>query len=230
MRIRFAIALQYLSALLAAVPMTLAAQTGTFDFEKDTAGKPPTGFSTALTGRGRPGVWVVQREDKAASGSQVLAQTAADPTGYRFPVCVYDKARMVDGTLSVRFQAVSGKGDQAGGIVWRYQDQNNYYVVRANALEGNVVLYKVQGGRRTDLPLVGKGRTYGVKVPVAPRVWHLLEVTVSGAHFTVRFDGTRLFAVEDSTFTVAGRVGLWTKADSYTLFDDFTYQSTDASR
>ena len=230
MPIRFSMTLQCLPALLAAVPVTLAAQAVTLDFEKDAAGKPPAHFSTALTGSGKPGVWVVQREDKAPSGSQVLAQTNTDPTDYRFPVCVYDGARMADATLSVRFKPVSGKVDQAGGIVWRYQDQNNYYLVRANAREDNVVLYKVKDGRRTDLPLVGKGRTYGVKARVASGVWHLLEVTVKGAHFTVRFDGAHLFEVEDTTFPGAGRVGLWTKADSYSQFDDFTYQSTDATR
>ncbi len=210
-------------ALVGTLPATLIAQAVTFDFEKDSLGRLPQGFSTGLTGAGKPGVWVVQPEDKAPSGSHVLAQTDTDPTDYRFPVCVFDGVRMTDATLSVRFKAVSGRGDQAGGIVWRYRDQNNYYLVRANAREDNVVLYKVKDGRRTDLPLIGKGRTYGVKVRVASRTWHTLEVDVRGSHFTVRFDGAHLFEVEDTTFRAAGRVGLWTKADSYSLFDDFSY-------
>ena len=230
MPFRLSPALRFTVGLLAILPVSLASQAVTFDFEKDSVGRLPAGFSTGLTGRGKPGVWVVQRAEKAPSGSQVLAQTDTDPTDYRFPVCVYDGARMTDVTLSVRFKPVSGRGDQAGGMVWRYQDQNNYYLVRANAREDNVVLYKVKDGRRTDLPLVGKGRTYGVKVRVASGVWHTLEVTVKGSHFTVRFDGTQLFEVEDTTFTGAGRVGLWTKADSYSLFDDFTYQPMEAAQ
>lgn len=226
---RIPIVLWCLATLATAEPSTLAGQAVIFDFEKDEPGKLPAGFSTALTGRGRPGVWVVQRADLAPSGSQVLAQTDTDRTDYRFPVCVYDGARMADATLSVRFKPVSGKEDQAGGIVWRYQDENNYYLVRANAREDNVVLYKVKAGRRTDLPLIGKGRTYGVKVRVASGIWHTLGVTAKGAHFTVRFDGAQLFEVEDTTFRSPGRVGLWTKADSYSLFDDFTFQSMDAT-
>ena len=93
----------------------------------------------------------------------ILAQTDADRTDYRFPVCVYDGLSAKDVDITVKFKPVSGKGDQGAGIVWRYQNKDNYYIVRANALEGNVVLYKVENGRRTDLPLVGKGGTYGMK-------------------------------------------------------------------
>jgi len=201
------------------VAMSASAQT-VVDFEKDKPGSPPAGFETALTGSGRPGVWVVVEDSTAPSGHFVLAQKDADPTGYRFPVCVLDAVSAKDAEISVRFKPVSGREDQGAGLVWRYRDKDNYYVVRANALEGNVVLYKVQNGKRTDLPLKGEGRTYGKKVPVPSGKWSTLGVTVKGSLFAVLLDGARLYEVEDSTFPEAGRVGLWTKADSVIRFDD----------
>ena len=116
----------------------------------------------------------------------------------------------------------SGSADQASGLVWRYKDPDNYYIVRANALEDNVVLYKVEKGVRIALAPKGTpSKTYGVKHRVPKQTWSTLSVAFQGNVFTVRFDGQRLFDVEDSTFTAAGKVGLWTKADSVTYFDDF---------
>ncbi|HEY6404340.1 MAG TPA: family 16 glycoside hydrolase, partial [Blastocatellia bacterium] len=112
------------------------------------------------------------------------------------------------------------KKDQAAGIVWRHRDTDNYYIVRANALENNVVLYKVQNGKREDLPLKGEGRTYGKKATVPKNQWSELRVTAKGNLFTVWLNGQKLYEVEDGTFTEAGKVGLWTKADSVTYFDD----------
>jgi hypothetical protein len=204
---------------------TLAAQTPTrrvIDFESDTSGQPPSGFSFALTGTGRPGVWVVRKDDAAADRGNVLAQTDADRTSYRFPIAVLNDVTTKDVDVSVRFRPVSGGVDQAAGLVWRYQDANNYYIVRANALEGNVVLYKVEKGKRTDLPLKGSGRTYGKKAGVPKNTWSQLGITVRGTLFTVSLNGQGLYEVEDTTFTGAGKVGLWTKADSMTYFDDLT--------
>jgi hypothetical protein len=110
--------------------------------------------------------------------------------------------------------------DQAAGLVWRYLDQDNYYVVRANALEDNVVLYKVENGKRTDRPVKGEGRTYGKKTEVPAKQWSSLRVVASGPLFAVYFNGTKLYDVEDATFAQAGKVGVWTKADSVTQFDD----------
>ena len=141
-------------------------------------------------------------------------------TSYRFPHCVAGSAAATDLDLSVRFKPVSGSVDQAAGLVWRYRDPENYYIVRANALENNVVLYKVEGGRRTDLPVKGEGRTYGKKAPVASGAWITLAVRVRGALFEIVLDGTKLYEVEDATFAGPGRVGVWTKADSVTRFDD----------
>jgi hypothetical protein len=137
-------------------------------------------------------------------------------------VAVVDDLRAADVDLSVRFKPISGKVDQAAGLVWRYQDEDNYYIVRANALEGNLVPYKVEKGKRTDLPLKGEGRTYGKKAEVPQGKWSTLRVVAAGPRFEVYFNGTKLYEVEDTTFTGAGRVGLWTKADSVTQFDDLT--------
>lgn len=206
--------------------LVVVAQTSrTITFDQDALNAPPQGFSTALTGQGKPGVWVVKKDSQSPERGNVLAQTDADPTDYRFPVCVLDGVSAKDVDLSVKLKPVSGRGDQAAGLVWRYRDANNYYIVRANALEHNVVLYKVQNGRRTDLPLKGVGRTYGKKITVPSGVWSSLRVIVSGQLFEVYFNGEKLYEVEDATFPDAGKVGVWTKADSVTYFDDLTVAS-----
>ena len=192
------------------------------NFNKNEAGKAPQGFSFGLTGKGKPGVWIVQLDPTAPSAPNVLAQTDADPVSYRFPLCVYDGVVAKDVDVSVGYKPVSGKEDQAAGIVWRYQNQNNYYIVRANANENNVVLYKVENGIRTDLPLVGKGRTYGMRAKIPSGEWGTLRIVAKGNLFEVYSNGVKLYEVEDSTFPMAGKVGLWTKADSVTLFDDLS--------
>jgi hypothetical protein len=209
----------FLSIFLA-LSATLFGQV--INFDKDEEGKAPKGFIFGLTGNGKPGVWVVRKDPETSSAPNVLAQMDADPVSYRFPLCVYEGFIGEDVDVSVRYKPLSGKEDQAAGIVWRYQDPDNYYIVRANAVENNVVLYKVEKGRRTDLPLVGKGRTYGVKAPIPSGKWGTLRVVAVGGLFEVYSNGVKLFEVEDTTFPMAGKVGLWTKADSVTLFDDLT--------
>ncbi len=194
-------------------------ETRNLDFEAESVGQPPKGFLFGHTAKvGAPGKWVVQEE----GGNKFLAQTDADSTRSRFPVAVVEDITATDVDLSVRFKPVSGRVDQAAGLVWRYKDEDNYYIVRANALEGNVVLYKVEKGKRTDLPLKGEGRTYGKKTEVPSGKWSTLRVVATGPRFEVYFNGTKLYEVEDSTFTQGGRVGVWTKADSVTRFDDLT--------
>src|SRR5918994_7342922 len=209
---KFTLALMLLSAALAA--QTSARRV--IDFESDKVGQAPAALSFALTGSGRQGVWVVRKDEAAADRGNILAQTDADRTSYRFPVAVFNEVTTKDVDISVRFRPVSGGVDQAAGLVWRYQDANNYYIVRANALEGNVVLYKVENGKRTDLPIKGSGRTYGKKADVAKNAWSQMGVTVRGPLFTVSVNGQGLYEVEDATFTTAGKVGVWTKADSVT--------------
>jgi len=195
-------------------------QTKTINFDSDSVGKPPTGFSLVLTGQGKPGVWVIARDDASPGQKQVLAQTDPDPTGFRFPVAVFDGLTATDVDVSVKFKPISGKKDQGAGIVWRYKDNNNYYIVRANALENNVVLYKLENGKRTDLPLKGEGRTYGKKETVPTGQWGTLRVVAKGNLFEVYHDGKKLYEVEDDTFKDGGKVGVWTKADSVIYFDD----------
>ncbi len=140
------------------------------DFSDDAVGQPPKGFEFGNTAKvGAPGKWIVEAE----GADKYLAQVDADSTRARFPVAVLSDVSAVDVDLSVRFRPVSGRADQAGGLVWRYRDQDDYYIVRANALEDNVVLYKVENGKRTDLPVKGEGRTYGKKAEVPAGQWHI---------------------------------------------------------
>ena len=199
------------------------------DFEGSAAGAPPAGFAFARTGRGEPGRWEVAAVAGAPSGRQALAQTSTDATSFRFPVAVVEGFSARDVDLAVRFQTVSGEVDRAAGLVWRYRDADNYYIVRANALEHNVVLYKVEGGKRTDLDVKGAGRTYGAKAEVPAEAWNELRVVARGGLFTVYLNGRELYQVEDSTFGEAGAVGLWTKADSVTRFDDLRFAGLDGS-
>jgi hypothetical protein len=197
----------------------MSAQTRTFDFEQDTVGQPPKGFQFGHTAKtGNPGRWVVQQDGAA----KCLAQTDDDRTRSRFPVAVVSDVSAANVDLSVRFKPISGRVDQAAGLVWRYQDEDNYYIVRANALEGNVVLYKVQAGKRTDLPVKGEGRTYGKKASVPSRQWGTLRIVANGNLTEVYLNGNKLYEVEDATFSAPGKVGVWTKADSVTCFDDLT--------
>lgn len=197
-------------------------QTRQIDFEHETTGQPPSGFLFGHTAKvGAPGKWLVQAEQDG----NVLGQLDPDRTRNRFPVAVLNDFTARDVDLSVRFKPVSGRVDQAAGLVWRFQDEDNYYIVRANALENNVVLYKVQNGRRTDLPVRGEGRTYGKPAQVPTGQWSTLRLVATGNLFEVYFNGGKLYEVEDATFTGAGRVGVWTKADSVILFDDLTVVS-----
>lgn len=195
------------------------AETRQVDFNADLVGQPPKGFAFSHTANvGAPGRWVVEAE----GSNRFLAQTDADSTRSRFPVAVLADVSARDVDVSVRFKPVSGRIDQAAGLVWRYRDQDHYYIVRANALEDNVVLYKVENGTRTDLPLKGEGRTYGKKADVPAGQWSTLRVVANGPLFEVYFNGSKLYEVEDATFSQPGRVGVWTKADSVTQFDDLT--------
>jgi 3-keto-disaccharide hydrolase len=207
------------ACLVVTLTLIVHGATRKVDFSDDAVGQPPKGFEFGLTAKaGAPGKWVVQAEGT----NKYLAQVDADSTRSRFPVAVVADVTAADVDLSVRFKPVSGRVDQAAGLVWRFQNEDNYYIVRANALENNVVLYKVENGKRTDLPLKGEGRTYGKKTQVPSGQWSSLRVVAAGPRFDVFFNGSKLYEVEDTTFTQPGKVGLWTKADSVTQFDDVT--------
>ncbi len=207
--------------ILSAAVALAAAPAPRFSFDDQKAGEAPRGFRCDRTGRGRAGAWRIVRDDTAPSAPSVLAQLDDDATSYRFPVCVVDGVSAKDLDLAVRFKPVKGSGDQAAGLVWRYRDADNYYVVRANALEDNVVLYKVEKGKRSDLKPKGSGLfAYGRKAAVPSGAWGRLRVVVEGDLFEVYYGGQELFEVQDATFSDAGAVGVWTKADSVTYFDD----------
>jgi hypothetical protein len=183
------------------------------DFEAEAVGQPPAAFEFARTGGGAEGKWVV-RVEKGGDKNHVLVQEAADTTDYRFPVALLKDGAYKDVTLTVRARPLSGHVDQGFGIVWRYRDANNYYVTRCNALEDNCRVYHVVGGSR---------RQFGNQdLMVAKNAWHTMKVEATGNRFVIFFDGNRTFDGTDETFKDAGKVGLWTKADSVIEFDDFT--------
>jgi hypothetical protein len=173
----------------------------------------PEGFQVARTGKGASPAWVVVEEPSVAGG-RVLTQTSSDQTDYRFPLAIYDRANAKDVEGAVRFKPVGGRIDRAGGIAVRLADADNDYVVRANALEDNVNFYRVVQGSRRQI--------HGVTAKVTSDQWHTLSIKAEGDRFTVGFDGTTLFTASDRTFGEAGKVALWTKADSVTRFDALT--------
>jgi len=190
-------------------------------FQNDRIGATPEGWTVTLTGKGDP-KWTVENDETAPSGSKVLKQSGRAT----FPLLLKDDSHIKDGFVEVKFRAIAGSQDRAAGVVWRAKDANNYYVVRANALEDNFVLYKTVNGVRTALDIVGRKGGYGVGVPVPANTWHSLRVDFRANRFKASFNGNQLLEVDDFTFTDAGMVGLWTKADSVTLFDQVTYGET----
>ena len=190
-----------------------ASATGrTRTFDDDVVNAQPAGFSFGRTGSGALGRWVVRAEAGAPSGANVLAQLDADDTDMRFPIAVLDAPVLRDVRVSARCKMISGRVDQACGLVARYRDENNYYITRANALEDNIRLYTIRDGQRRQLAS-WSGR-------VTPNAWHEYRLEVRGDHLEVFWDGQRVLDHHDTTFTEAGRVGVWTKADSVTYFDD----------
>ena len=190
-------------------------------FESTKIGATPEGWTSTLTGSGDP-KWTVESDRTAPSKLTVLRQSGRAT----YPLILKNDTSIKDGFVEAKFKATAGSQDRAAGIVWRAKDANNYYVLRANALEDNVVLYKTVGGVRSELDIVGRKGGYGVSVPVPANTWHTLRVDFKASRFRVSFNDKQLFEVEDATFTDAGKVGLWTKADSVTLFDEVTYGET----
>ena len=190
-------------------------------FESTQTGVVPEGWTATLTGSGDP-KWTVESDATAPSKSKVLRQSGRAT----YPLLLKDDTSIKDGFIAVKFKAVAGSEDRAAGVVWRAKDANNYYVARANALEDNFVLYKTVNGVRSALDIVGRKGGYGVSVPVPANTWHSLRIDFKAARFSASFNGKQLFEVEDSTFGDAGKVGLWTKADSVTLFDEVKYDET----
>jgi hypothetical protein len=195
-----------------AVTLLAAGATETVNFDKGDVNKLPSGWTATQTGTGQA-KWAIVADDTAPSKPNVLKQSGQAT----YPVCLKDDTSVKDGFVEVKFKAMSGREDQAGGVIWRAKDANNYYVARANALEDNVTIYHTINGRRTE-----KKRT---SMKVAANQWHTLRVDFQGSHFTVALNRQKALDWDDETFKDAGKVGVWTKADSVTVFDDFSYGS-----
>ncbi len=186
-------------------------------FGKGDLGKLPAGWKAEKTGQGDGSVWKVVADDTAPSKSgHALAQTAAGPKPL-FNVCVLDGTGEADVEVGVAFKAVKGEIDQGGGVVWRYQDANNYYVARYNPLENNYRVYKVVNGTRAQLET-----KENLKLPAGE--WHTLKITMVGDRIECHLDGKKELQARDNTIARAGKVGLWTKADAQTSFDNLTIQ------
>ena len=180
------------------------------NFDKDKAGVAPPDWTCGVTGSGKPR-WTVEADPDAPSAPNVLMQSGAGD----FPWCVRTGTAVQDGFVEVKFKPIRGRDDQAGGVVWRWKDGSNYYVARANALENNVSLYYSEGGSRRTLKYVD--------APVAANAWHALRVEFRSASIHVLLDGKAVISFDDGHITGAGAVGVWTKADSVTAFDDFSF-------
>ncbi|HEV8692055.1 MAG TPA: hypothetical protein VGQ91_17255 [Ideonella sp.] len=192
--------------------MALSAAAGAqvIGFDQEPPGALPAGWVGGVTGRGTP-LWAVAADPSAPSKGQVLLQSGSGS----FPWCVKSGTALADGFVEVKFKPISGHEDQAGGLVWRWKDGDNYYVARANALEGNVSLYYTERGSRKTIRYVD--------APVAKAQWHTLRVEFAGTRIAVSLDGKRYIELDDQHIAGPGAVGVWTKADSVTAFDDFSF-------
>jgi hypothetical protein len=189
-------------------------KTRIFKFGKNDLGKVPTAWKADQTGKGEASMWKVVHDKTAPSGAEyVLAQTATGPDRV-FNLCVAEGTQYKDLELSVSFKAIAGENDQGGGLVWRYHDHDNYYVARMNPLEDNFRVYKVVAGKRIEL-----ARKEGLHVK--PGEWHRLKVRVKGNQVEGYLDGEKMWQIADDTWLDAGKIGLWTKADAQTRFDEF---------
>ena len=193
-----------------ATALAAVAAADSVNFDELKAGAPPPGWTATKTGSG-DARWTIEADPTAPSRPNVLKQSGTAT----YPICLKNDANLKDGFVEVKFKAISGREDQAGGVIWRAKDANNYYVARANALEDNVTIYHTINGRRTE-----KKR---INTRVAPNQWHTFRVDFAGSHFIVTYDGRKAMEWDDDTLKDAGKVGVWTKADSVTLFDDFRY-------
>jgi hypothetical protein len=205
------------AALALLVSFVLVVPTGTsrvINFDSLQPGSSPPGWSVSMTNPGAAPHWVIVKDGTAPTPPYVLAQTSTDSSRNRLPLLTFDGLRAHDADVSVRVKPVSGKIEAAGGVVFRYVDQKNYYLAQANALDNEVALYKVENGVSTPLGS-------GVKHPIPINGWSILKVVVRGDRFQVYLNHRRILRGQDDTFTGAGKVGLWTHADSVTYFDDF---------
>jgi len=200
---------QVLLTLLASL-FANAALADTTGFDQDSTGAAPAGWTCGVTGRGSP-KWVVETDPTAPSQPNVLKQSGQGT----FPWCAKQDVAITDGFVEVKFKPLQGSEDRAGGLMWRFKDGDNYYVARANALENNVSLYHTTRGSRRTIKYVD--------APVQANQWHTLRVEFAGKHIKVFLDGKPYIGVDDDHIAGPGAVGVWTKADSVTAFDAFSW-------
>ncbi len=191
------------------------------DFEKYGKGSFPADFISTFTGSGRPGIWKVVEDETAPSPTKVLAQLSMRNFGYHFNLAVVKGYEFSDLRLTVYFKAVRGREDRGGGPVWRYRDADNYYIARANPLEDNFRVYKVVNGIRKMLA--------SVRLKITSGQWHRIDIENIGDEIKCYYDGKLYLHVRDSTFR-SGKVGLWTKADAVTYFDNLTVEEVEGKR
>jgi hypothetical protein len=186
----------------------------TRDFESDRPGEVPAGWSVDKTRAGPGSAWRVIDDPSAPSGTHVLAQVSEEGARPQFNLCLFDGAKFADVALAVKVKPRTGRIDQGGGVVWRYRDAQNYYVCRWNPLENNFRLYLVLDGKRSQMDTA--------KVKADPRHWHTLRIVHVGREIRCALDGTLLLEAESDEIAAPGRIGLWTKADAVTGFDDLS--------
>ncbi len=197
----------HITAIRAHVPKTI------FNFDGSKAGTTLDGWSVRETGQPTASAtWTVVGDSTAPSKPNVLALTWTEGHGSTFNLAVADNTSFKDLDLRVKVKAVTGKEDQGGGSIWRCKDENNYYICRFNPLEGNYRVYEVVNGRRKQLETA--------KVETEPGEWYSVRVTMIEDQITCYLDGKKLLDTTSDTFKDAGTVGLWTKADAATRFDD----------
>lgn len=182
----------------------------TINFDQEKLGDKPQGWSAGVTGKGQS-KWNVESDTTVPSMPNALKQSGRGD----YLWCVKKDVSLKNGYVEVKFKPISGHEDQAGGIIWRWQNGNQYYVARANALENNVRIYNVYHGTRQAF--------MGADVKVTPNEWHTLRVKFVDDQFTVMFDGKVVIEATDDLIEKSGAVGVWTKADSIIMFDDFSY-------
>jgi hypothetical protein len=197
-----------IAAVTIATATTAHADSDTFD--KALVGSSPAEWTCGVTGGGSP-KWTIEADASAPSQPNVLKQSGSGT----FPWCVKKGVSITDGYVEVKFRPLNGREDQAGGVVWRWKDSDNYYVARANALEDNVTIYHTIKGSRQSFKNVSQ--------KVTPNQWHTLRVDFQDQHFVVTFDGKKVIEADDDRITGVGAIGVWTKADSVTAFDDFSF-------
>jgi len=206
----------HLLGLLASIGI-LASGARVINFDQEAFGKVPAGW-TALATSGVPGRWEVLKDGSAPTQPYVLGQVSEDPGEERYPLAIWDGGRLRNGDVSVRIKPVSGKQSRGGGLVWRYRDPRNYYLVRADASQGTVAVYRVQNGSFVRLGMPAKHS-------LPPNEWRILKVAIRGDQFQVYVDHRRILRGEDRTYSGDGKVGVFTVADAVTYFDDFRFDA-----